>query len=198
MHRLAAIAFVLAAPAIPVGAQSATRGFLADSALTFLTPLVGAWHPLGLPDSIARLDPPVVGHSYQWTVGRKAMQLREIYRLGSEADAQLQGMVYWNPASERVEFVAVAGHGPGEGRLFTGEYRQLSDGSIERTYDVFYRTAADTPGDHLGGSRRRYREVYRFGAPDSIAATLEWFHGGEWRPFGGFARHSFKRIPGSR
>jgi hypothetical protein len=92
-----------------------------------------------------------------------------------------------------VQFVAVAGHGDGEGRYFEGEYQRLADGRIERTYDVFYRTATDTPGDQFGGTRRRYRDTYVV-TGDSIGSTLTWFHEGAWRPFGGFASGAFKRI----
>jgi hypothetical protein len=128
-------------------------------------------------------------------VGGKAIQIRESFRLGRAQDALLAGFVYWNPATERVEFVAVAGPGPGEGRMFTGKYRALDDGTIERTYDVFYRTLADVPGEGFGGLRRRYRERYRMVTRDSIASTLEWFHEGTWRPYGRFARLGFTRIP---
>jgi hypothetical protein len=171
------------------------KGYLADSSLAFLRPLIGAWRPLGIPDSLARLDPPIVAHDYRWTVGGRAIQLRERFRQGSADSAHLNGLIYWNPATERVEFLAVAGPGPGQGRLFMGEYRSRDDGAIERTYDVFYRTLADIPGEQFGGSRRRYREVYRVIRADSVASTLDWFHDGAWRPFGPFARGGFARIP---
>lgn len=195
MHRNLLAAFALLLPC-GVAAQGApVRGYVNDSSLAFLAPLIGAWHPVGLPDSLERLDPPIVAHDYRWTVGTKAIQIRESFRLGSADDALLSGMVFWNPATERVEFVAVAGPGSGEGRLFSGEYRLLDDGTIERIYDVFYRAPADVPGDAFGGLRRRYRERYRMTSSDSIASTLEWFHDGAWRPFGRFARGGFTRIP---
>ena len=182
------------APADVAVAQTASvRGYLADSSLSFLAPLIGAWRPLQVPDSIGRT---VVAHEYRWTVGKRAVEIREGFRRGHADSSQLHGLVYWNPATERVEFVAVAGHGDGEGRFFVGEYRLLEDGTIQRTYDVFYRTLADMPGEAYGGSRRRYREVYRFVTPDSIASTLDWFHDGAWRGFGRFARGSFERIVG--
>ena len=182
----------------PVAAQQpAVRGYVADSSLAILEPMIGEWQPLGLPDSLARLDPPIVAHRYEWTVGRQAIRLRESYR-GDPDTAELDGLVYWNPGTERIEFVAVAGHGPGQGRLFQGEYRQLEDGSIERIYDVFYRTLADMPGEEFGGSRRRYREVYTPVGSDSISSTLDWFHEGAWRGFGRFATGGFRRIGGPR
>lgn len=203
VRRLAFIAGIGAlAGTAPLGAQVPTaadmptvHGYLADSTLAFLRPMVGAWSPLGLPDSLARLDPPIVGHEYAWTVGGMALRIRESFRRGGGEEAQLQGLVYWDPATERVEFVAVAGHAAGQGRLFRGEYRQLQDGTIERVYDVFYRTAADMPGGAHGGSRRRFRERYRFDTPDRIASTLEWFHDGAWRGFGPFAEGGFERLP---
>jgi len=186
---------LLGGPVHPLPAQEApVRGYLADSTLAFLEPLIGEWHPAELPDSLEQLTPPIVGHAYEWTVGRKAIRLREIYRAGSADAAQLDGLVYWNPATERVEWVAVAGHGGGEGRLFVGEYRQLADGAIQRTYDVFYRSLADTPGEAFGGSRRRYRETYRFESADRIASTLDWFHDGAWRGFGPFATGGATRL----
>lgn len=174
--------------------QTAVRGYLSDSSLAFLTPLVGAWRPLHIPDSLRRLDPPIVALDYRWTVGGKAVSLRESFR-GSADSALLTGLVYWNPATERVELLAVAGKGDGEGRVFMGEYRELEGGVIERVYDVFYRAAPDVPGEQFGGLRRRYRETYRVVTPDSIASTLDWFHDGTWRPYGQFARGSFRRIP---
>jgi hypothetical protein len=174
--------------------QAAVRGYLADSSLVFLEPLVGSWRPTAVPPGV---DANVVAHQYRWTVGRKALELREGFPVGAPESAQLVGMVYWNPATERVEWIAVAGPDDGQGRLFVGEYRGLEDGSIEREYDVFYRTLEDTPGDELGGSRRRYREVYRMMTPDSIASTLHWFHDGAWRPFGRFAEGGFVRIRGT-
>jgi hypothetical protein len=173
--------------------QPAVRGYLSDSSLAFLAQLVGAWRPLGIPDSLLRLDPPIVALDYRWTVGGKAVSLRESFR-GDADSAMFTGLVYWNPATERVELLAVAGTGDGEGRLFMGEYRELEDGVIERVYDVFYRAAPDVPGEQFGGLRRRYRETYRVVTPDSIVSTLDWFHDGAWRPYGRFARGSFARI----
>jgi hypothetical protein len=157
--------------------------------------MIGRWRPLGLPDSLASLDPPIVAHEYAWTVGRKAIRIREGFRADDPESAQLEGLVHWNPATERIEFVAVAGHGPGEGRLFKGEYVQLDDGRIQRIYDVFYREAADVPGEAFGGMRRRYREIYRFVRPDSVASTLDWFHDGAWRGFGRFSEGGFTKLP---
>lgn len=172
----------------------AVRGYLADSSLAFLAPLIGEWRPMAVPDSIKRLNPPVVAWAYRWVVGKRAIEVRESFRQGQADSALLSGLIYWNPATELVEFVAVAGHGPGQGRLFRGEYRLRADGAIEREYDVFYRTLADIPGEQLGGSRRRYREAYTLVTPDSIASALDWFHDGEWRPYGPFARNAFSRL----
>ena len=194
MRRLLLAALLIHAPALAAQATQ-VRGYLTDSSLAFLGPLVGMWRPLHVPDSIARLDPPVVAQDYRWTVGRKALVHRERFRKGQPESSALTGLVFWNPATERVEWVAVAGAGEGEGRFFSGEYRLLENGAIEREYDVFYRAPADVPGDAFGGLRRRYRETYRLVTPDSIATTLEWFHDGAWRPFGPFARGAFKRIP---
>lgn len=196
------LVFVPAAPWALLAAQDTlppVRGYLADSTLAFLEPMIGSWQPMGLPDSLMQLDPPIVGHDYQWTVGRKAIRLRESFRLGDPDAARLDGLVYWNPATERIEFTAVAGPGPGQGRLFKGVYRQLENGTIERTYDVFYRTLADMPAEVFGGSRRTYRERYTFLTPDSVASQLDWFHDGAWRGFGPFATGSFRRLsPRSR
>jgi len=123
-------------------------------------------------------------HDYSWTVGGKALRIQEGYRLGQHEAAELDGMVFWNPATERIQFVAVAGRGPDRGRYFEGEYHILADSTVERVYDVFYRTLADTPGEQLGGARRRYREIYRWVTPDSVRASLDWWRAGRWQPFG--------------
>ncbi|MGH7631535.1 MAG: hypothetical protein ACREOF_19540 [Gemmatimonadales bacterium] len=157
-----------------------------DSTVAGLSRLVGLWGPSASSPRAAQrpeLRRRVV-HDYSWTVQGKALRLREGYALGHREMAELDGLIYWNPATERIEFVAVGGPGPAEGRLFLGEYRLLADSAIERIYDVFYRTLADTPGEELGGARRRYREVYRPVGPDTIEATLDWWRGGRWEPFG--------------
>jgi hypothetical protein len=128
-------------------------------------------------------DQPIV-HDYSWTVGGKALRIREGYRLGQHEAAELDDMVFWNPATERIQFVAVAGRGPDRSRYFEGEYHILADSTVERVYDVFYRTLADTPGEQLGGARRRYREIYRWVTPDSVRASLDWWRAGRWQPFG--------------
>ena len=120
---------------------------------------------------------------FTWIVGRKAFRFREGLRPDVEDGAELEGMVYWNPATEKVELVAVAGKGPGQGRLFMGEYRALADGRVERIYDVYYRTLADTPGESLGGARRRYREIIDGSRPGRIEFTLDWWLNGQWQPF---------------
>lgn len=190
MPRITSILLAVGVTAVPLAAQqpSAARGFLSDSSLAFLAPLIGEWIPL-LPDSmIRRIGFQPVAGSYRWVVGRQAIQFRESYRAGGDPDsALLHGMIYWNPASETVEFTAVAGPLAGQGRLFRGAYRQREDGTIEREYDVFYRTLADTPGESHGGSRRRYLETVTFVTPDTISTTLKWWFDGAWRPFGRFA-----------
>lgn len=193
--RISIVLLLVAAAARPALAQAErVRGYLADSSLVFLEPLVGTWRPSGLPDSLAALDPPIVGVDYRWTVGKKALRINESFRGDDVDSAELTGLIYWNPATERVEFVAVAGHGPGQGRLFIGEYRALEDGAIERIYDVFYRAPPDVPGEVYGGLRRRFREVYRPATPDSVASTLDWFHDGAWRGYGSFATGAFERL----
>ena len=190
MQRIVSILFAVMLTAQPLAAQrpAVVRGFLADSSLAFLAPLIGEWMPL-LPDSmIQRIGFQPIAGNYRWVVGRQAIQFRENYRAGGDPDsALLHGMIYWNPATETVEFTAVAGPLAGEGRLFRGAYRQRENGTIEREYDVFYRTLADIPGEEYGGSRRRYLETVTFVTPDSIDTTLKWWFDGAWRPFGRFS-----------
>jgi len=119
----------------------------------------------------------------EWTVGKNALRLREYVRGEGPMNAALDGFIYWDPAQERIEFVAVGGHGPDQGRLFVGEFRPLADGRVERVYDVFYRTAADMPGGELGGLRRQYREIYSADGPDGLTHTLEWWLDRRWQPF---------------
>lgn len=127
-------------------------------------------------------------------VGGHAMRVLEHTPVTGPADAEVDGMIYWDPAEERLEFVAVGGRAEGQGRLFVGEYRALADGRVERVYDVHYRTAADMPAEDRGGSRRRYREVYAPDGPDGLTHSLEWWVGGEWRPFGQ-GRYRLERAP---
>jgi hypothetical protein len=162
-----------------------------DSTLLGLSRLVGLW---GASSQQAHGPGQPIVHDYAWTVGGKALRVRESYPMGSPDLAELDGMVFWNPATERIQFVAVAGRGSGQGRYFEGEYRVLADSTVERTYDVFYRTLADTPGEELGGARRRFREIYRWVTPDSVSASLEWWLRGRWRPFGPGA-YSVVRVP---
>jgi hypothetical protein len=167
-HREAALVYKRADAAAEPGAAH-------DVSLAALAPLLGAWSPAE--------DAGRVVHDYQWTVGRQAMRLREGYARGAAEQAELDGTIYGDPAAGSIGFVAVAGPGVGQGRLFRGSYRALPDGRIERVYTVHYRTAADTPGEELGGTSRRYREVYTI-AGDRLDATLEWWREGAWQPFG--------------
>lgn len=167
----------------------------AANPLAFLAPLIGEWAPV-LPDSVLRQQPLFrdrVVHAYEWTVGRNSIRVREGYPRGKPLESELDGQIYWDPSTQRVLFVAVAGHSDSAGRLFLGEYLRLSDGRIERIYDVLYRTKADTPGDELGGTRRRYREVYTVAPGGVTEATLDWWRDGRWAPFGR-GRYAFKRI----
>jgi hypothetical protein len=163
--------------------------------LAFLEPLLGEWAPV-VPDSILRQRPQLrdqVVHRYEWSVGRNALRIREGYPRGKPMESELDGIIYWDPSTQRVLFEAVAGRGDGQGRVFHGEYTLLSDGRIERVYDVSYRTLTDTPGEELGGNRRRYREVYTIDATGTANATLDWWLGGRWVPFA-MGKYSFKRI----
>lgn len=164
-HREMALRFQRA----EAGTASANR----DGSLHLLSPLLGAWGAPQAPDRIV--------HDYRWTVGGQAMRVREGFASAEPDAAELDGTVFWSPEHGRIEFVAVAGED--HGRLFRGEYRALDDGRIERVYTVFYRTAADTPGEELGGLERRYREVYTIEG-EALQATLEWWRDGRWQPFG--------------
>lgn len=194
VHALWALA--LLAP-IPTHAQTQpmVRGYLNDSSLAFLKPMIGRWRPVVVynPSGLAP-GTTIVAEDYRWTVGKKAIHYLENYPLPLVDSAQVDGLIYWNPATERVEFLGVAGSGEGQGHLYVGEYRQLEDGTVERVFDGFYRSAADTPGDALGGLRRRYRQRFQFITADSVAFTLDWFHDGAWRPFGRFAQNTLVRI----
>ncbi|MFN0179258.1 MAG: hypothetical protein ACKVZ0_10700 [Gemmatimonadales bacterium] len=154
-----------------------------DSTIAALTPMLGGWFPANVAGAARRPPPDYVVHRYEATVGGKAIRLREGFR-GDPSQAEFDGLIYWDPRRERIVFVGVAGRGPGQGRTFTGEYRRLADGSIERTYDVVYRTAADTPAEELGGRWRRYRETFRMATADSVESRLEWWRDGRWQPFG--------------
>jgi len=156
-----------------------------DSTLRALAFLAGSWRvPPGHPVLAQRPDlADVVILDVRWVVGGKALRWRE--QVPADASgAELEGMIYWDPAGERIEFMAVAGTGEGQGRLFRGEMTALADGRVEKVYDVFYRTLADTPGEELGGARRRYREVLEPSGPDGLVHSLEWWLDGRWQPYG--------------
>jgi hypothetical protein len=168
------------------GAQSPRGSPDPDSTVRALEPLIGRWRiPPG--DSLLARNPELerlVVIEAQWLVGGKAIRYREHVWPDSTRGGELEGLIYWDPAEERLELIAVAGHGPGQGRLFVGELKPLADGRIEKVYDVFYRTLADTPGEELGGRRRRYREIIEVAGPDRLTHTLEWWRDGRWQPFG--------------
>jgi hypothetical protein len=149
-----------------------------DTTLAALERLVGRWGPGG-----ANTGRRVI-HEYTWAVGRMALHLREGFPIDHPDQAELDGLVFWHPAAQLVQFVAVAGRRRGQGRVFEGEYRVLADSTIERIYDVYYRSLADTPGEELGGNRRRYREIYRWVTADSVEARLDWWRDGGWQPYG--------------
>ncbi len=187
------------APAVVRGqTQASVRGYLADSSLALLRPLIGRWRPLVVISTSAQsAGASIVAEEYRWVVGGKAIRYVENYPLAHPDSAQVQGLIYWNPATERVEFVSVAGTGPGQGHLYQGEFHELADGDVERVFEGFYRTPEDIPGDSFGGMRRRYRQRFHIITADSVAFTLEWFHDGAWRPFGGQrASNTLVRIPG--
>jgi len=162
---------------------AAGQGPSAANPLDEVAWLIGSW---AVPPEVVATQPELAGHivhDYAWTVGVNAMRVRESFRAGAAEESEVDGIVYWDPATRRIEFVAVGGHGREQGRLFRGEYRLLAGGEVERIYDVFYRTPADMPGEELGGNSRRYREVYRL-EEGRIFATLDWWRDGAWRPFG--------------
>ncbi len=182
-----------------LGAALTTSAALAQGSVTsplaFLEPLIGQWVP-NVPDSVLRQRPElrnIVAHSYAWSVGRNAVRLRENYVRGRPDESELDGQIYWDPSKQLVQFVAVAGPAEDQGRVFHGEYRRLSDGRIERVYDVQYRTKSDMPGEELGGTRRRYREVYTIESRDALSFTLNWWRDGRWQPFA-TGRYSLTRV----
>lgn len=185
-------ALLILAVGFPLAARSQDR--VVPVSLDVLAPMIGTW---GAPDSVVAKYPRLadhVVHAYRWGVGPHAIDLRESFRAGHPDSAELKGLIFLDPATERIGFVAVAGTGAEGGRLFRGEYHVLADGAIERVYDVFYRSAADTPGEELGGRRRRFRETYRSEGPDNITSTLEWWLDGTWQPFGP-GRYALVRLP---
>jgi hypothetical protein len=179
-----------------LAAQSAppVRGYLNDSSLALLRPLIGRWRPLVVYNAAAL--PPgamIVAEDFRWTFGGKSIHYRENYVAPNADSALVEGTIYWNPATERVEFRAVSA--AGAGHLYVGEYRALADGRLEREFTGYYQSAADVPADALGGTRRRFRQRFEFFSADSVGYSLEWFHDGAWRPFGvQFAKNTLLRI----
>lgn len=175
---VAALAASLLLPgARPVAAQ------VAQNPLAALEPLLGAW---GAPPAALEQRPELehrVIHDYSWTVGENALRVRESYSIDAPDEAEFEGLVYLHPDTGELGMIGVAGRGEGQGRLFQCTYRVLEDGRIERDYEVFYRTPADMPAAELGGTSRRFREVYTIEG-DTLAATLDWWRDGAWQPFG--------------
>jgi hypothetical protein len=194
MRRLSVV-LALAVATLHFASPRALAAADGENPLSGLAPLLGRW---GVPPAVAEARAELQGrvvHDYAWTVGQNALRVRESYALGDAAGAELQGLVYWHPGTGALELRAVAGPGAEQGRVFVGEYRVLADGRIERVYDVHYRTPEDTPGEELGGSVRRYREVYTIEG-DALTATLEWWRDGAWQPFGP-GEYSLVRIEDS-
>jgi len=185
---LGGVVFIGTAELSPVRATAeqstpAVQSVTPDSTLRALSMLEGRWVPAE--DSLLVRRPElrdVVVFEYGWLVGGKAMRLREGVTMDG-GDAALEGFIYWDPATERIEWVAVAGRLEGQGRLFRGEFVVRADGRLERNYDVHYRTLADMPGEEFGGSRRRYREVIEPAGRDTLRHTLEWWWQGRWQPY---------------
>ncbi|MCA8977466.1 MAG: alpha/beta hydrolase [Planctomycetes bacterium] len=143
--------------------------------LAMLRTLLGQWTPR---DQTQR-----VVFELQPGIGPFSMRLREAFPAGHPERAQLDGMVFHDPVTQAVGFIAVAGARSGQGRVFHGEYRALEEGVIERTYEVHYRSLADIPGEELGGATRRFRETFRVDG-DLLRATLEWWHEERWQRYG--------------
>ena len=40
------------------------------------------------------------------------------------------------------------------------------------------------PGEELGGTQRRYREIHTIEPAGRVSITLDWWRDGEWQPFG--------------
>jgi hypothetical protein len=177
LRKLATGAVVAAFAAGPLTAQTPSA-VVPDSTVAGLAFLEGRWRiAAGDPalqqyPELAELD--IVQAT--WVVGGKAM--RWLDHVGPDGTAEAEGMIYWDPAVEKIRFVGVGGPGEGQGRLLVGTWTPLADGRVERLYDVYYRTLADMPGEELGGSRRRYRDVWAADGPDAITHTLEWWHEG--------------------
>ena len=176
---------------LPAAAQAVNAATTPDETIAALAFLEGRWRiPAGDPaleqyPALARLN--IVEAT--WVVGGKAM--RWLDHVGPDRPAEAEGLVYWDPALEKIRFVGVGGPGAGQGRLFVGTWTPLADGRVERLYDVYYRTPADTPGEELGGSRRRYRDVWATDGPDAVIHTLEWWHEGRWQPY---ARGTYRLV----
>jgi hypothetical protein len=99
-----------------LAAQSAppVRGYLNDSSLALLRPLIGRWRPLVVYNAAAL--PPgamIVAEDFRWTFGGKSIHYRENYVAPNADSALVEGTIYWNPATERVEFRAVSVAGAG-------------------------------------------------------------------------------------
>lgn len=177
-----ALAVVQLLPAT-LEAQEPAASAVPDSTLRVLEFLTGQWRiPPG--DSLLERRPELAGMlviDAEWAVGGKAIRYREQVFPESDRGAELEGLIYWDPAREQIRFTAVAGHDDGQGRLLVGEFTPLDDGRIEKVYDVYYRTLADMPGEELGGARRRFREVLEPTGADRFTHSLEWWHEGRWQ-----------------
>lgn len=184
------VAFVLLLPrhaATPSPDEPAAQ---APNPLAGLAPLVGRW-ALPESDSVLQARPTLrtlIVAENRWTAQGHALHHRENFRPDDPEAAQLDGIIYWDPAQGRIRFVAATAYGG----VFDGEYAVLHDGRIARTYDVYYPTPDAAPGDQPG-TRRRYRESYTVVGADSLHAALEWWRDGRWQPFRG-GTYGLRRV----
>lgn len=179
----------LALSARPVSAQAL------DSTLAPLAGLLGGWM---VPDQVAAQRPELAGQYIVHAspvVGGHAIRYREHVPFGEPAVAELEGLIVWHPAEEHYRLFAAAGRGDPGGRIFVGTLTPLADGRIEKVYDVYYRTAADVPGEEHGGLRRRYREIIEFPTVGRMVFTLDWWVDGRWQPFGAGRYELGRAVP---
>lgn len=150
-----------------------------NAPLAFLEPLIGTW--VGAPGWLA--DDPgmdaMIPIAFRWGPGRHS--ILEQSGLPQAGRLFTVGLIAWDPIDRRVEFTSSQGS---DQLLFTGHYRVLDGGEIQRTYTVRYPDATSVD----------FRETFFFDGPDSLDWLTEWRVDGQWVPRRGDGQPEFRAL----
>ena len=145
--------------------------------LSFFEPFIGVW--LAHPDWEPIRDNPALAElvplNFRWGPAKRSIHFCEGLPV-ARGDFDACGLVIWNGATERAEFVAFQGSGE---LVFDGYYEMAAPHTMRRIYDVI----------EPGGAVRTYRETFVLTPPGLIDWTTDRMEDGQWvrrRPNGPF------------